>query len=413
MPVWFKMGNICIYFQVHQPMRLRKYTVFDITKNDQYFDMHKNREILEKVAHKCYRPANELFLKLIEQNKGKFRLSYSISGVVLQQFEQHCPDVLESFRRLARTGCVEFLSETSHHSLSFLYSEREFREQLNNHTKLIWKHFRKKPRVFRNTELIFNNDLAKCVESLGYKAILAEGADHVLGWRSPNFVYRPEGCSSIKLLLKNYRMSDDIAFRFSERSWKEWPLTADKYVSWIDNAGGNVLNLFMDYETIGEHQWEDTGIFDFFSALPEKVLRNPENSFKTVSEVAEQQPVATLNMPFAVSWADTERDLSAWNGNSMQRSSLSELYRLEKAIKESGDPELLENWRRLQTSDHFYYMCTKYFNDGDVHKYFNPYDSPYDSFIAFMNILNDLSYRLKKGGSGWKMTETPSIEAAR
>jgi len=267
------------------------------------------------------------------------------------------------------------------------------------HNKKIRSLFKQNPSIFRNTELVYNNELANFVESMGYKGILAEGADHILGWRSPNFIYRPKTTSRIKLLLKNYKLSDDVAFRFSDRSWKEWPLTVDKYASWINavNGNGNLVNLFMDYETFGEHQWADTGIFNFLRYLPQELLKHPDNDFKTPSEaVKTYNPVAELDIHSPVSWADIERDTSAWDGNDMQKSAINEIYLIEEAIKKSNDKKLINDWRNLQTSDHFYYMCTKWFNDGDVHKYFNPYDNPYDAFITFMNILNDINFRLKE-----------------
>jgi len=389
------MASICFYFQVHQPLRLRHYTVFD--KNTQYFDDYKNASICRKVANKCYLPANRLLLDIIRQFEGRFRIAYSLTGVLLEQLLSFSPEVMSTFDALAETGCVEFLAETYYHSLSFLYSRDEFIEQVNKHIETIDNLFGQKPRVFRNTELIYNNDLAALVESMGnFDAIMSEGASHILGLRSPNFVYRPKGCSKLKLLLKNYSLSDDIAFRFSNRGWAEWPLTADKFARWISNVNGNgnVVNLFMDYETFGEHQWEDTGIFDFMRHLPEQILKHPDNDFKTPGEIAQcYEPVDTVDVPHLISWADTERDLSAWLGNAMQSNAIHELYRLENEIKTTSDEKIIADWRRLQVSDHFYYMCTKYFADGDVHKYFNPYNSPYDSYINFMNVLSNLQSR--------------------
>lgn len=389
------MASVCFYFQVHQPARLRRYTVFD--RDDQYFDNHKNAAICRKVANKCYLPANRLLLKLIKKHNGSFKIAYSITGVLLEQLQHYCPEVLSTFDALAQTGCVEFLAETYYHSLSFLYSHDEFLEQIDKHSRTIESLFGQRPRIFRNTELIYNNALAQLIESTGrFDAILSEGADHILGYRSPNFIYRPLGCSKLKLLLKNYPLSDDIAFRFSNRNWSQWPLTADKFAQWVSSVNGNgyVVNLFMDYETLGEHQWEDTGIFDFMNHLPQEILKHPDNNFMTPSEaVRSYQPVGTVDVHHLISWADTERDLSAWLGNAMQSNALYELYRLEKKVKSTGDNSLIGDWRKLQTSDHFYYMCTKYFADGDVHKYFNPYDSPYDSYINFMNVLSNLSKR--------------------
>lgn len=390
------MPSVCFYFEVHQPFRVRRYTVFE--KNHNYFNEDANRAICQKVAHKSYLPANQVILDLIRQHEGRFRVAYSITGCALEQFERYAPQVMDSFHALAETGCVEFLAETYYHSLSFLYSREEFAAQVDMHRNKIHSLFGQRPQTFRNTELIYNNDLAHFVSQMGFKTVLAEGADHVLRGRSPDFVYSPIGCGNLKLLLKNYRLSDDIAFRFSNRGWPEWPLTTEKFARWIDQINGNgvTVNLFMDYETFGEHQWADTGIFDFMRALPERILQHPDNNFKMPREVsAAYGATDCLDVPFMVSWADTERDLSAWLGNAMQSSALHELFSLEQAIKATGDEELLRDWRMLQTSDHFYYMCTKWFADGDVHKYFNPYESPYDGYINFMNVLDNLKGRLK------------------
>jgi len=404
------MPSVCFYFQVHQPLRLRHYTVFD--KNDEYFDDYKNGSICRKVANKCYLPTNRLLLELIRRFDGRFRIAYSVTGLLLEQLERYSPEVLSTFDALAETGCVEFLAETYYHSLSFLYSRTEFVEQINKHIEAINYFFGQKPRVFRNTELIYNNDLAALIESMDcFDAIISEGADHILGYRSPNFVYQPKGCNHLKLLLKNYSLSDDIAFRFSNRNWAQWPLTADKFARWVSNVNGNgnVVNLFMDYETFGEHQWEDTGIFDFMRHLPDEVLKHPDNNFKTPSEVIQAYGSADqVDVPHIISWADTERDLSAWLGNAMQSNAIHELYRLEKKIKDTKNEEIIGDWRKLQASDHFYYMCTKYFADGDVHKYFNPYDSPYDSYINFMNVLDHLHSRCSRQLTGGTISPAPA-----
>ena len=390
------MASVCFYFQVHQPFRLRRYSVFDSDTN--YFDDYKNAELCRKVASRCYLPANRLMLDLVRRHGKDFALSYSITGVALEQFERWAPEVVDSFRALVDTGQVELLAETFHHSLAFLYSREEFREQVMAHSAKMTGVFGVRPKVFRNTELIYNNDLAHFVEELGFTGVTAEGADHVLGYRSPAFVYQPVGTDRIRLLLKNYRLSDDIAFRFSDRSWPEWPLRAETFAQWVDQVNGNgyVVNLFMDYETFGEHQWADSGIFEFMEHLPEYILAGGKNNFLTLSAAAAAyEPAAELDIPHMVSWADVERDLSAWLGNAMQSNALHELYRMEGEVKAAGNAELLDDWRRLQTSDHFYYMCTKWFADGDVHKYFNPYESPYDSYINFMNVLDNLRSRLK------------------
>lgn len=393
------MVAVCFYFQVHQPYRIRNYRVFDIGENSDYFDEQKNREIMLKVAHKCYLPMNKLLLEQIKIHNGNFKISFSISGVALEQMEEYAPDVLKSFQDLAKTGCVEFLAETYYHSLSFIYSRKEFARQVDLHGKKIKELFGVTPKVFRNTELVYTNELANVVEDLGYKGILAEGWDPVLGWRSPNFVYEPQHTKgNIALLMKNYKLSDDIAFRFSNRGWPEWPLTTEKYVNWVNNVNGNgdVINLFMDYETFGEHQWEDTGIFDFMKVLPGKILEHGDNSFVTPSEAIKKfEKRDRVDVPHLLSWADTERDLSAWLGNEMQQNAAQEIFHLESQIKALKDKQLLLDWRKMTTSDHFYYMCTKFWEDGDVHKYFSAYDSPYDGYIFFMNALNDVVLRCK------------------
>jgi alpha-amylase len=392
------MPSVCLYFQVHQPYRLRRYSFFDIGHIHNYKDQTENRRILDRVAQKCYLPANALLLKMIAEHEGRFRIAFSLSGSVLEQIERRRPDVLESFQRLAATGCVEFLNETDAHSLAFLFSPREFKAQVLLHRERVRALFDQESRTFRHTELIYRNDLAKAVERLGYAVILAEGTEKILGRRSPNRVYRPAGCGKLKLLLRNYRLSDDVAFRFSDRNWAEYPLTAAKYAHWIHriNREEGVVNLFIDYETFGEHQWEATGIFTFLSALPGEILRHPEFRFRTPAEAAAaHDPAGEIDCPGFISWADEERDTSAWLGNAMQQDAIHTLYKMESAIRRRKDECLLRTWRMLQTSDHFYYMCTKWFSDGDVHRYFNPYESPYEAYINYMNILDDLSQSIK------------------
>lgn len=391
------MCSVCFYLHVHQPFRLRHYSIFDIGNNHFYFDEPRNKDYLARIVKKSYLPTNQILFDLIKQTNGRFKLALSLTGVLLEQLERFFPEALKSFQGLVETGCVEILGETYHHSLAYLYSKEEFQEQVALHSKKIKQLFGFKPRTFRNTELLFNNEMAKVVEEMGYNAILAEGAAHILGWRSPNFVYQAQSCK-IKLLLRNYCLSDDISFRFSTRGWAEWPLTADKFASWVNqtNGSGQVVNLFMDYETFGEHQWQETGIFEFLRAFPHKILQHADNNFQTPSEVIKlYKPAACLDFPNIVTWADTERDLSAWLGNQMQQTCLKELYSLEETVKKAQDPSLLDDWRKLQISDHFYYMCVKWFADGDVHKYFSPYESPYEGFINFMNIFQDLKLRLK------------------
>jgi len=392
------MPSVCLCFQAHQPYRLRNYTFFDIGRSHSYYNEELNRSLLGKVAEKCYLPANRILLDLLREYGEDFRVSFSITGILLEQMEKYCPKALDSFQRLADTGRVEFLSETYYHSLSFLFSHREFKDQVRMHRDRIKSLFGQIPKTFRNTEMIYNNDLANLVESLGYRVILTEGADQVLGWRSPNYVYQPTGCLKLKCLLKNYRLSDDIAFRFSNREWPEYPLTAEKYAAWIHqvNTAGEVVNLFMDYETFGEHQWQESGIFDFLKAFPREILKHPDFDFRTPAEVASRyHPVAQIDIPHFISWADIERDLTAWLGNHMQNDAIQTLYGMEVKVRRSKNPHFLDTWRKLQTSDHFYYMCTKWFSDGDVHKYFNPYRSPYDAFINYMNVLTDFSHSVE------------------
>jgi alpha-amylase len=388
------MKKICFYFQVHQPFRLRPYHFFDIDNNHNYFDEGKNKAIMQKVAAKSYLPANEVLLDLITKHHGKFKVSFSISGTAIDQFELYAPKVLKSFQNLADTGCVEFLAETDTHSLSSLIDQEEFKRQVKVHSKKIKLLFNQVSEIFRNTELIYSNDIGAIVSEMGYKAMLAEGADHILGYKSPNFMYSTT--SGMPLLLKNHRLSDDIAFRFSQKDWAGWPLTADKFADWVDSVpeSENLINLFMDYETFGEHQWAETGIFDFLKALPQHIF-SAGHGFTTPSEaIKEFDPVETISMPQPVSWADTERNLSAWLGNNLQDDAFESLYTVGKKIKEITDPGLIRDWGYLQTSDHFYYMCTKYFSDGDVHKYFNHYNSPYEAFINYMNVLTDFEKRI-------------------
>lgn len=414
--------TICFYFEVHQPYRLGKCSVFDIGNKQCYFDgppEYENKKIFEKVANKCYLPMNAVVLELLEKHP-EFRVSYSLSGVFMEQcmeFGDIGKAVLDSFKKIFATGGAEILSETYYHSLAWLFSKDEFAKQIKKHDDLVYKLFRRRPRVFRNTELIYNNEIAEFIREMGYKGILAEGWDYYLNWRSPNFLYRPVKTQLHKedkkiakkhaiqknlpkdfsLLLKNYKLSDDIAFRFSNRGWTEWPLDTGKFASWLDAADGNTINLFMDYETFGEHQWKDTGIFEFMRHLPGEALKR-NIGFKTPSEtIKAYRPVGELDVPHLMSWADMERDLSAWCSNQLQESALKRIFDIEHELKKNIakiDDELMHIWRKLQTSDHFYYMCTKYWSDGDVHAYFSPFESPYDAFITYMNTLTDFESKL-------------------
>jgi alpha-amylase len=391
--------TLCLYFQVHQPFRLRRYRFFDIGANHQYFDEFNNRLIMRNIAERCYMPMNKLLLQLINQYGKQIKLAFSITGQAIEQMELYAPDVLESFKELAATGCVEFLCETYSHSLSALKDEAEFERQIILHKKLMEKHFGQSPSSFRLTELIYSDDIGEKIADMGFTCMLTEGAKHVLGWKSPNYVYVNPINSRLKILLRNFRLSDDISFRFSDRTWSEWPVTSDKFMAWLNQIDHKeeIINLFMDYETFGEHQRRETGIFEFMRYLPEKIFSAGNFEFLTPSEAAEKhQPIAPIHVPFAISWADEERDLSAWIGNELQDDAFTSIYQYADIIAELDDEELTTDWRRLQASDHFYYMCTKWFSDGTVHKYFNPYDNPYDAYINYMNVLSDFFMRVDK-----------------
>lgn len=400
--------GIVLYLHVHQPFRVRQYSVFDTANSHDYFDEplyetdRNNEQVLRKVAEKSYRPMNALLQKLLDTHPD-FKVSLSITGTFIDQAERWTPDVLDSFKSLVATGRVEIVAETYYHSLAFFYSRSEFERQVEMHSTKIRELFGVDTTVFRNTELAYNDDLARWADGYGFKGILAEGWDPILEWRSPNHVYRPAGTDNIGLLLKNYRLSDDLAFRFSNKAWSEWPLTADKYGEWMKSsiADSPLVNLFMDYETFGEHQWADTGIFDFFEGFVDKWLEGKDNTFYTTSEAVETyQPEAEISMPQTVTWADSERDLTAWLGNDMQQEALRHLYALEDDILRTNDSDLINDWRKLQTSDHVYYMCTKWFTDGDVHAYFSPYESPYDAFLYFINAVRDVRWRLMEHHRG-------------
>lgn len=419
--------SVCFYFQVHQPYRVSNFSIFDIGHNNKkYFDgpgYLSNREVFEKVARKCYLPATKIMLELINKHP-EFNLSFSISGVFLEQCMQYGEtgrNVLNSFRDLVKTGKVELLGETYYHSLSYFFSKKEFAEQIRLHRDLIWKLFRKKTNVFRHTELIYNNEIANFIREMGFEGVLAEGWDPLLDGKSPNFVYEPKTSDlhhedrklaqkyafrtkkpkKVKLLLKNYRLSDDIAFRFSEKSWQGWPMDSPKFADWLAAADGNTINLFMDFETFGEHQWEDTGIFNFIKHLPGDLLKR-NITFKTPTQTMRSYPShGEIDVHHPVSWADTERDLSAWFGNELQQAAMKSVFDMEPSLiklqsymESKKIKSLLNTWRKLQTSDHFYYMCTKYWNDGDVHKYFSPFKSPYEAYINYMNVLMDFRHKL-------------------
>ncbi len=394
------MKSVCIYLQIHQPYRLKQYNIFDIGNDHYYFNDEgdgdlNNKRLIHKVSRKSYLPTAKSLLSLLERHP-EFKFALSISGVALEQLEEDTPEVIEIFKKLMSTGRVEILGETYYHSLSFFYSRNEFEIQVKKHKDTIRRLFGVTPSVFRNTELSYRNDLGTWADENGYIGVLAEGWDPILGWRSPNFVYNPKGANKTRLLLKNYKLSDDVAFRFSSHDWEGWPLTAEKFGQWLSATDGDTINLFMDYETFGEHQWEETGIFDFLNKMPEELLKNEHIDFKTPSEVIETyESKGEVDVPDILTWADTDRDLTAWVGNDLQHSAIGTIYGFEKEVLASGDKSLIEDWRRMQISDHFYYMCTKWFSDGDVHAYFSPYNSPYDAYTTYMSVFKDLELRLK------------------
>ena len=397
--------SIALYLHVHQPWRVRDdQTLFDVGTNKNYFSEEKglkrqsNGEIFRKVAEKSYIPMNNLLEKLLKTHP-EFKFSFSITGTFIDQAQEFAPGVLESFKRLVQTGRAEIIAETYYHSLAFFFDREEFETQVRAHQAKIREVFNVETTAFRNTELSYNDELAKWANDFGFKAILAEGWDPILQWRTPNHIYKPKGTKNIRLLLKNYKLSDDLAFRFSNRNWQEYPLTTQKYISWLESSSyhGDVINLFMDYETFGEHQWAESGIFGFFEKFVDKWLSADGNTFYTVSEALDANaPAGEISMPSPVTWADAERDLTAWNGNSLQKEALRYVYELEDEVLNSKDEGLISDWRKLQTSDHFYYMGTKNFTDGDVHAYFSPYDSPYDAFLYYMNTIRDMKSRLRK-----------------
>jgi len=390
---------ICFYFQVHQPFRLKRYRFFDLGHDHYYYDDFSNESIMRKVAENCYLPANEIILDLIIKHKGKFKITYSLTGLVINQFRLYAPEVLESFKKLADTGMVEFLAETESHSLASIKTRGEFERQVNMHKAMVKEFLGVDTTSFRNTELIYSDEIGSWVADMGFKSILTEGAKHVLGWKSPNYLY----CNSInprlKVLLRNFVLSDDIAFRFSNRNWSEWPLTTDKYISWLNKLApkSELINVFLDYETFGEHNHKNTGIFDFLSHLPGSILKKTQYSFVTPTESADiLQPVSAISVPSPISWADEERDITAWNGNDLQTAALEKLYKMADKVRMCEDHQIKKDWEYLQASDHFYYMATKFFSDGAVHAYFNPYDTPYDAFMNYMNVLSDFEIRLNR-----------------
>lgn len=391
------MKSVCLIFQLHQPFRYRKYRFFDIGRDDYYYDDFANETIIRKIADKCYLPANKIILEQIKKHKGKFKVAFSLSGIVIDQFKLYCPEVIDSFAELAKTGCVEFLAETYANSLVSLVDPKMFEEQVNEHGKLIEELFGQRPAVFRNTELIYSDEIGDTVYKMGYEAVITEGARHILGWKSPNYLYCNALNPRLKVLMRNYRFSDDISFRFSNSGWNEFPLTAEKYAGWMKSLpkAEEIVNIFINYETFGQLHPKSSGIFDFISHLPGIVLKTKELEFATPVEVVRKyQPVSSIHVPYPISWADEERDLTAWLGNELQKEAFDKLYQLKDRMRDCADKRMQKDWIYLQSNDHLYYMCTKFFSDGEVHKSFNPYANPYEAFINYMNVMSDFSFRL-------------------
>ncbi len=390
------MKAICFNFQVHQPFRFRRYRFFDIGNDHYYYDDYSNETYLRKVADHCYLPTNKILLDLISKYKDKFKVSFSISGTALDQFELYAPEVLDSFRELAATGQVEFLSEPYSYSLAALKSKDLFIAQVKRHSDLIAYHFGQHPSVFRNTELIYSDEIGSIVADMGFKAMLTEGPKQILGWKSPNYLYCNAINPRLKVLMRNFRLSDDLSFHFSNQSWSEYPLTSQKFLNWINaNPKDEIINLFLDYKTFGEHQRETSGIFRFLEELPETVFVHSDWQFATPSEVADQfQPISLVSVPHPISWADEERDLSAWLGNEMQQEAFNKLYRLSNRMAQVTDKALNMDWNYLQACNHFYYMSTKFFSDAESRIHLSPYESPYEAFINYMNVLSDFELRL-------------------
>ena len=405
--------TLCFYFQIHQPVRLRRYRFFDIGKRHDYFDEYVNRSTIRRIAERCYLPMNHLIMDLIKRYGTNFKVSFSISGSALEQFALHAPEVIESFQELAKTGCVEFLAETYAHSLASLSDTDEFERQVRRHAAKMEELFGQKPVTLRNSSLIYSDQIGERVAAMGFESMLTDGAKHVLGWKSPNFVYTNVMNPRLKLLLKNSRLSDDLTLRFSDHSWHEWPLTADKYARWLKDStrDSEIVNLFMNYETFGENQLAETGIFEFMRSLPEYIFSTTDFEFLTPGEaVKKHQPVAPLHVPYPISWADEEKDITGWLGNELQNEAFEELFKIQPKVEALNDPELNEDYSRLQASDHFYYMRTKLFSDNDYHRYFSPYETPYEAFINYMNVLSDFIARVEdmekmRNIAGNKITE--------
>ena len=392
------MKAICFYFQIHQPFRLKRYRFFDIGNDHYYYDDFANDDIITRIAHQSYIPAAETLLRMIEDSGRKFKCAISISGVALEQIEMYVPELLDILKKLVATGCVEILAETYAHSLSSLADPDEFANQVKVHDEKVHELFGVRPKVLRNTELIYCDDLAPQILAMGYKGVITEGAKHILGWKSPNYVYAAASAPKLKMLLKNDKLSDDITFRFSNTNWSEYPLTADKYIGWIADtpAEEQIFNLFMTLETFGELQNRQSGIFQFLEALPRFAAERGVEFITPTEAVSKIKAVAELGIPFPISWADEARDTSAWLGNQLQKEAFDKLYSVAERVRLCDDRRLKQDWYYLQASDHFFYMSTTHQADGEIHSLYSPYDSPYQAFTNYMNVLADFIVRVEE-----------------
>ncbi|MEG1543388.1 MAG: glycoside hydrolase family 57 protein [Tannerellaceae bacterium] len=386
------MKTICFYFQIHQPFRLKRYRFFDIGNDHYYYDDFQNEEIIRRIAERCYLPANKTIMDMIKTSGGKFKVAFSISGTALEQMEIYTPEVIDSFKELAATGNVEFLAETYSHSLASLGDPEEFKDEVKRHKEKIHTLFGVKTKVFRNTELIYSDDISDQVYKLGFKGMLTEGAKHILGWKSPNYIYTSSIQPQLKLLLKNDRFSEDLSLRFSNYSWNEYPLTADKYISWIASTpeSEQIINLFMNYEVLGSLHPAETGIFEFFKALP-RFAAEKNIGFSLPSEIFTLlKPVDAISVPYPMSWVDEEKDCSSWLGNVLQQEAFRKINEIGERVRLCEDRRIKQDWDYLQSSDHFYYMGTKHMGGRG----FSPYDNPYDAFNNYMNVLADFIVRV-------------------
>mgnify|MGYP000006603438 CR=1 FL=1 len=391
------MKTICLYFEIHQIIHLKRYRCFDIGRDHYYYDDYENERGISDIAERSYIPALSALIEMAKNHGDTFKVALSISGVALEQLEVHAPGVIELLHQLNETGCCEFLCEPYSHGLSSLANEDCFREEVERMRTKIKQIFGKEPKVFRNSSLIYSNDIGATIADMGFKGMLTEGAKHILGWKSPNYLYSSAAAPKLKMLLKNYKMSDDISFRFSNYEWSDYPLTAEKFISWVKNYPEEepIVNLFMNYETLGELQPRESGIFEFMKALPRFAEQEGVGFCTPTEAISKLKPVDMLSVPYPMSWADEARDTSAWLGNTLQNEAFRKLYSVAERVRLCDDRRLKQDWYYLQASDHFYYMCTKYLSDGAVHSHYSPYDSPYEAFTNYMNVLSDFIVRVE------------------